>query len=95
MPKGANWPSRGRPPVSVRYGRPLFADEGETHQSFSLRMTQAVTQLIDEDRTTWWEALQRAERDETPSMQGPDGPEWRRRWEGLRPMPRRRSSTWE
>jgi 1-acyl-sn-glycerol-3-phosphate acyltransferase len=94
-PKGANWPRRGRPPVSVRYGRALFAEEGEAHQAFSMRMTQAVTQLMDEDRSTWWEALQRGERGETPSMQGPAGPEWRRRWEGLRPMPRRRPSTWE
>ena len=65
--------------MRVRYGAPLFPEEGETHQAFSLRMTQAVAELHDEDRTTWWESLQRAERGETPhAATGPTGPEWRR-----------------
>jgi len=94
-PKGSNWPKAGRPPVNVRFGAPLYPEEGETHQSFSLRMTQAVAQLHDEDSSTWWEALHRAERGETPSLHGPTGPDWLRRWEGSRPVPKRRSSsTW-
>jgi 1-acyl-sn-glycerol-3-phosphate acyltransferase len=92
-PKGSNWPKPGRPPVNVRFGPPLYPEEGETHQSFSLRMTQAVAELHDEDRSTWWEALHRAERGETPSLHGPAGPDWLRRWEGSRPVPKRRSST--
>lgn len=95
-PKGSNWPKSGRPPVNVRFGAPLYPEEGETHQSFSLRMTQAVAELHDEDRSTWWEALHRAEQGETPSLHGPTGPDWLRRWEGSRPVPKRRSSsTWE
>ena len=95
-PKGSNWPKAGRPPVNVRFGAPLYPEEGETHQAFSLRMTQAVAELHDEDRSTWWEALHRAERGETPSLHGPTGPDWLRRWEGSRPVPKRRSSsTWE
>jgi 1-acyl-sn-glycerol-3-phosphate acyltransferase len=89
MPKGRNWPRPGRPTVSVRYGRPLAPKEGETHQDFSRGMAQAIAQLHDEDRSTWWEALRRAERGETPSLAGPRGPGWLRRWEGSRPVPRR------
>jgi 1-acyl-sn-glycerol-3-phosphate acyltransferase len=89
MPKGRSWPRRGRLPVTVRYGRPLVAAPGETHQDFSRRMSRAVAQLHDEDRTTWWEALRRAEAGETPSLAGPPGSRWRRRWEGSRPVPRR------
>ena len=50
-------------------------------------MTQAVAVLLDEDRTTWWEALQRAEHGETPAIAGPQGPDWLRKWEGSRPGP--------
>jgi 1-acyl-sn-glycerol-3-phosphate acyltransferase len=95
MPKGRNWPRPGRPPVIVRYGRPLLPIEGETHQDLSRRMYQAVAQLHDEDRTTWWEALKRAEDGKTPSLAGPQGPSWLRRWDGSRPIPRRGSpKTW-
>jgi 1-acyl-sn-glycerol-3-phosphate acyltransferase len=89
MPKGRNWPKPGKLPVRVRYGAPLYPEEGETHQSLSLRMTQAVMELHDEDRTTWFESVQRAERGETPVLTGPTGPEWHRRWEGSRPIERR------
>jgi 1-acyl-sn-glycerol-3-phosphate acyltransferase len=89
MPKGRSWPRPGRPPVSIRYGRPLFPRDGETHQDLSLRMQAAVAQLHDEDASTWWVALHRAERDETPSLAGPAGAAWRRRWDGMRPIPRR------
>ena len=82
--------------MTIRYGRALYPDEGETHQQLSLRMQHAVAQLFDEDRTTWWDALQRAERDQTPSLMGPPGPSWRRAWEGSRPVPRRgRPKAWE
>ena len=89
MPKGRFWPRGGRPPVTLRYGEPFRPREGETHQDLSRRMTQAVTQLFHEERTTWWEALNRAQRGETPSLVGPSGPVWLRRWEGSRPLPRK------
>jgi 1-acyl-sn-glycerol-3-phosphate acyltransferase len=96
MPKGRNWPRPGRPTVSVRYGRPIAPEEGETHQGFSRRMAQAIAQLHDEDRSTWWDALRRAERGETPSLAGPPGPRWLRSWEGSRPIPRRgQDRVWE
>ena len=96
MPKGRSWPKPGRLPVTLRYGKPIFPEEGETHQDLSRRMSQAIAQMFDEDRTTWWESLKRAERGETPSLAGPAGPAWRRRWEGTRPVPRRGpAKTWE
>ena len=96
MPKGRFWPRAGRPVVTVRYGRLVEPDAGETHQSLSLRMQQAVAALFDEDRTTWWESLRNAEAGETPSLAGPQGPEWRRTWEGTRPVARRgRPKAWE
>jgi 1-acyl-sn-glycerol-3-phosphate acyltransferase len=96
MPKGRNWPRPGRPPVSIRYGRPLYPGEGETHQELSLRMQRAIAQLHDEDANTWWVALHRAERGETPSLAGPPGAGWRRSWEGMRPIRRRGPGrTWD
>ena len=88
MPKGRSWPRRGRPPIRVRYGRPIYPREGETHQQLSLRMQQGVAELFDEDRTSWWEAARRAAKDETPSLAGPVGPGWLRTWEGSRPIRR-------
>jgi 1-acyl-sn-glycerol-3-phosphate acyltransferase len=95
MPKGRLWPRAGRPPVSVRYGAPLFPGEGESHQDLSRRMTKAVARLHDEDRTTWWESIRRAERGETPALSGPAGPSWLRAWEASRPIARRgRKPVW-
>jgi 1-acyl-sn-glycerol-3-phosphate acyltransferase len=96
MPKGKFWPRKGRPVVTVRYGTPIHPDEGETHQALSMRMQHAVAELFDEDRTTWWESLHRSERGETPSLAGPQGPSWRRTWEGTRPVARRgHPKAWE
>lgn len=88
MPKGRSWPRRGRPPIRVRYGQPVYPRAGETHQQLSLRMQQAVAELFDEDRTSWWEARRRAAADETPKLAGPMGPGWLRTWEGSRPIKR-------
>jgi len=88
MPRGRSWPKPGRPPIRVRYGRPLLPAEGETHQELSLRMQHAIAELFDEDRTTWWEARRRAGRQETPKLAGPSGPSWLRTWEGSRPIRR-------
>ena len=84
MPKGRIWPRSGRPPVTLRYGTPFWPREGDTHQDLSRRMSAAVA----EERTTWWEAIRRAQRGETPSLVGPLGPDWVRRWEGSRPVHR-------
>ena len=55
----------GRPVVTLRYGDPLYPEEGETHQALSVRMQQAVMALFDEERTDWFQATcaRRARRD--------------------------------
>jgi 1-acyl-sn-glycerol-3-phosphate acyltransferase len=88
MPKGRNWPKKGRPPIRVRYGEALWPQVDETHQTFSLRMQAAIAELFDEDRTSWWEARRRKAAGETPRMSGPAGPKWLRTWEGSRPVRR-------
>ena len=35
MPKGRFWPKAGRPVVTMRYGPPIYPEEGESHQSLS------------------------------------------------------------
>ncbi len=80
MPRGRNWPVPGRRPVTVRYGEPLRAREGETVRHFGPRVEAAVARLADEDATTWWDASRRAARQETPSLSGPQASSWRRRW---------------
>ncbi|MEX0832914.1 MAG: lysophospholipid acyltransferase family protein [Actinomycetota bacterium] len=90
MPRGSTWPLRGRLPVSVRFGTAVVPEPNEDHRSFSKRLTQGVSSLIDEDRTTWWEAMQRAVRGETRPASGPAGPKWRRVWEASRPIAARR-----
>ena len=65
----------GRPPAGAHALRaPLFPEPRRDASGVLARMPQAVAELFDEDRTNWWEALQRAERGETPSLDGPDGP---------------------
>jgi 1-acyl-sn-glycerol-3-phosphate acyltransferase len=88
MPKGRSWPRKGRPPIRVRYGQPVVPREGETHQQLSLRMQQAVAELFDEDRTSWWDSRRRAASHQTPKLAGPQGPGWLRTWEGSRPIRR-------
>ncbi|MBA8793768.1 1-acyl-sn-glycerol-3-phosphate acyltransferase [Friedmanniella endophytica] len=48
MPKGTNWPRRGRPPVTVNIGAPLRPEPGETVLQFAERMTAAVRALFTE-----------------------------------------------
>ena len=98
MPKGKNWPRNGQAPGAGSHtAPPLFPAEGETHQAFSLRMTQAVAELHDEDRihVVGVAAPRRARRD-PDAARVPRGPEWRRRWEGSRPLERRGpDKTWK
>jgi 1-acyl-sn-glycerol-3-phosphate acyltransferase len=96
MPKGRNWPAPGRQPIRVRYGEALHPLESESHQALSLRMQQAIAELFDEDRSSWWEAQRRAAAGSTPRMSGPAGPRWLRTWEGSRPVRRSgRPPTWK
>lgn len=88
MPRGSGWPRRGRPPISVRYGRPQVPASGEDHRAFSARLRGELARAWDEDATTWWDSLQRAASGATPEPSGPAAPEWRRIWEATKSPPR-------
>lgn len=96
MPRGRSWPTKGRLPLSVRFGPALHANDGEDFGSLSRRMQQALARLWDEDATTWYESLRRQAEGATPSLTGPQAPRWRRVWEASRPLPRRgRRKVWK
>jgi 1-acyl-sn-glycerol-3-phosphate acyltransferase len=81
MPRGRNWPTPGRPPVHVRYGRPIKAHEDENVLAFNGRISAALAALLDEDTTDWYTAARRAAAEQTPSSAGPAVANWRRVWE--------------
>jgi 1-acyl-sn-glycerol-3-phosphate acyltransferase len=88
MPRGRGWPAPDRKPVSVRIGRPVTPQPGEDAAAFTTRMRDALALLLDEDRTTWWDAIRRGARSETPDPAGPEAARWRRMWEASRPVAR-------
>ena len=45
MPRGVSWPKRGRHPVTVVFGAPMLAEEGETAENFSTRLAAEVRRL--------------------------------------------------
>lgn len=92
MPRGRGWPVPGRPPVRVRYGRPLLPGAEEEPRAFGKRISASVAELLDEDATTWWEARRRVAEGTTPSPAGPQVAQWRRIWAQTAPpqVPRRR-----
>lgn len=45
MPRGRNWPVRGRPPVRVNFGSPMFPRRDETAGQFTVRIAAAVADL--------------------------------------------------
>lgn len=91
MPRGRAWPAPGRPPVRLRFGRPVRAEAGDRPRDFNERVRRALVRTLHEERTTWWEALSRDARDELPDASGPDAAQWRRIWEASRPLPERRA----
>jgi 1-acyl-sn-glycerol-3-phosphate acyltransferase len=86
MPRGRGWPVPGRPAVAVRYGDPLYPVEGESARDFAPRISAAVSALLDEEATTWWEARRRVALGASPSQSGPDAARWRRVWESTAPI---------
>ncbi|MFT4235039.1 MAG: lysophospholipid acyltransferase family protein [Microbacterium sp.] len=45
MPRGRNWPVRGRTPVAVRIGTPMYARQDERPEQFTRRLELAVAAL--------------------------------------------------
>ncbi len=80
MPRGRNWPKPGRPPVHVRYGRPVRPLPDENTLALNGRVSDALAALLDEDTTDWYAAARRAASDATPSSSGPEVANWRRVW---------------
>ena len=70
MPRGQGWPSPGRRQLTIRFGEPLRPREGESVREFAPRIKAAVATLLDEDKTTWWEARRRAAAGDTPDPSG-------------------------
>lgn len=81
MPRGRNWPKPGRPPVHIRYGRPVRPIEGENTLALNGRVAAAIAALLDEDTTDWYGAARRAAAEATPPSSGPKVANWRRVWE--------------
>lgn len=48
MPRGTNWPRKGRPPVHVVFGEPMWPRQGETAHQFSDRIAARIAALHDE-----------------------------------------------
>lgn len=94
MPRGKGWPARGRLPVHVRFGRPIRPAGGEDAGSFNARLRAALAVTLDEDRTTWWDAIRREARGEVASSAGPEAARWRRVWEASRPLARPGRRAW-
>jgi len=86
MPRGRGWPVPGRPTVAVRYGDPLRPAEGESARDFAPRISAAVSALLDEESTTWYEARRRVAAGTSPSQSGPQAARWRRVWESTAPI---------
>lgn len=88
MPRGRNWPVPGRPRVTVRYGAPLHAAEGENARALNARLSESISQLWAEEELGWYGSLRAQSRGE---LRLPDGRElpadsWRRTWESTRPL---------
>ena len=88
MPRGAAWPVKGRRPVNVRFGRPVRPMPGEEPSEFNDRVRAGLAVALDEESTTWWDAIRREARGETPAGSGPDAARWRRIWEASRQFER-------
>ena len=45
MPRGVNWPKRGRLPITVVFGEPMLPADSETNEEFSTRLAAEVRRL--------------------------------------------------
>ena len=77
-PKGRRLPRPAK--VTVTFGAPLRAAEGEDARRLAARLEAAVAALADERASDWWTARRRAAERATPPLTGPDASPWRRSW---------------
>jgi len=93
LPKGAKRLKPG--PVTVTFGDPLRAEEGEDTRRLAARIEAAVAALADEHTSDWYTARVRAHAGATPGLGGPEAASWRRAWAlGDRSPRKRRRPTW-
>lgn len=45
MPRGVNWPKRGRYPIAVVFGAPMMQHPGETADAFTVRLQDEIRKL--------------------------------------------------
>ncbi len=90
LPKGKNWPTRGR--SAVVFGDAMKIDDGEDPRVFAKRIERRIGELADEFGSGWWQARKNAYTAETPDPTGPDAGAWRRRW-ALGPKPSEQRSS--
>jgi 1-acyl-sn-glycerol-3-phosphate acyltransferase len=105
MPRGRAWPVPGRPRVAVRFGAPMRVRANEGAKRFTNRIAAEVTRLNTEDRTTWWDSLQRpaSAADGAATVSGgvpvasaQPMAHWRKVWASTAPIPARdRSTPWD
>jgi 1-acyl-sn-glycerol-3-phosphate acyltransferase len=88
MPRGRNWPMRGRPRVVVRYGAPVKPEQGESARLFNVRLSQTVARLWAEEDMGWYASLRAQAGGELALPSGPQAAQWRRMWESTRPVSR-------
>ena len=96
MPRGRGWPAPGRPPVRVRYGKPIWPEPGERPQAFSDRLRAGLGLVQEEERRGWWPAIRLEAEGDLHDPGGPQVANWRRMWESSRPVrPRWSRSVWK
>jgi len=78
LPKGGTGITRTR--TTITFGTPIWPDADENARNLGTRIETAVATLADETATDWWTARKRAVVGDTPRLQGPDLPAWRRSW---------------
>ncbi|MFT4123530.1 MAG: lysophospholipid acyltransferase family protein [Microbacteriaceae bacterium] len=45
MPRGASWPAAGRKPITVEFGAPMRAEEGESAEGFAGRLRDEISRM--------------------------------------------------
>lgn len=86
MPRGRGWPAPGRKPVHARFGSPVAPAAGEDAAAFAGRMRHALALTLEEDRSTWYEALRADAQGALADGGGPAVARWRRVWEASEPV---------
>lgn len=86
MPPGMNWPHAGRPRVTLRFGNACRPERGESAAALSRRVEARLLAMLEEERTTWWQAMRRGERTDDAGTSAPPSSRWRQIWQSSEPL---------